>query len=123
MTFLPGGTIDTSPSSLRTFAILVMGLVWVYIFFHSKPVRDYNAGRLTGEWTTQVKKPVHPEMQGVKPGEELMGVTFNEPKTECSLEEYKDLQARIEILRAELGGEEEDEDDDDDGGDIVALRR
>jgi len=90
---------------------------------NSKPVRDYNAGRLTGEWTTQVKKPVHPEMQGVKPGEELMGVTFNEPKTECSLEEYKDLQARIEILRAELGGEEEDEDDDDDGGDIVALRR
>ncbi len=34
MTVLPGGTIDTSPSSLRTFAILVMGLVWVYIFFH-----------------------------------------------------------------------------------------
>ena len=90
---------------------------------NSKPVRDYNAGRLTGTWTTQVKKPVHPEMQDVKPGEQLMGVTFNEPKTECSLEEYKDLQARIEILRAELGGEEEDDEEDDDGGDIVALRR
>tara|TARA_R100000008_G_scaffold21453_1_gene11272 strand:+ start:550 stop:681 length:132 start_codon:yes stop_codon:yes gene_type:complete len=36
MTFLlpGGGTIDTSPSSLRTFAILVMGLVWVYILLH-----------------------------------------------------------------------------------------
>ena len=86
---------------------------------NSKPVRDYNAGT----WTTQVTRRVHPEMKDVEPGEELMGVTFNEPKTECSLEEYKDLQARIEILRAELGGEEEDEDDDDDGGDIVALRR
>ena len=73
---------------------------------NSKPVRDYNAGRLTGEWTAEVTKPVHPEMQNVKPGEELMGVTFKEPKTECSLEEYKDLQARIEILRAELGGED-----------------
>ena len=49
-----------------------------------------------------------------------MGVNFTEPKTECSLEEYKDLQARIEILRAELEGE--DEDDEDDGGDVVIAR-
>ena len=87
---------------------------------NSKPVRDYNAGRLTGEWTTEVKRPVHPEMKDVKPGTELMGVNFTEPKTECSLEEYKDLQARIEILRAELEGE--DEDDEDDGGDVVMAR-
>ena len=87
---------------------------------NSKPVRDYNAGRLTGELTTEVKRPVHPEMKDVKPGTELMGVNFTEPKTECSLEEYKDLQARIEILRAELEGE--DEDDEDDGGDVVIAR-
>ena len=87
---------------------------------NSKPVRDYNAGRLTGEWTTEVKRPVHPEMKDVKPSTELMGVNFTEPKTECSLEEYKDLQARIEILRAELEGE--DEDDEDDGGDVVIAR-
>ena len=87
---------------------------------NSKPVRDYNAGRLTGEWTTEVKRPVHPEMKDVKPGTELMVVNFTEPKTECSLEEYKDLQARIEILRAELEGE--DEDDEDDGGDVVIAR-
>ena len=62
----------------------------------SQPMRDYNAGRLSGTWTTQVKKPVHPEMKDVEPGTELMGVNFG--KTECDLEEYKDLQARIEAL-------------------------
>ena len=83
---------------------------------NSRPVRDYNAGRLSGTWTTQVKRPVHPEMRDVEPGTELMGVNFG--KTECDLEEYKDLQARIEVLRAELEGEE---DDDDDDGDVPAL--
>ena len=86
---------------------------------NSRPVRDYNAGRLTGTWTTEVKKPVHPEMKDVEPGTQLMGVNFQQ-KTECDLEEYRDLQARIEILRAELEGE--DEDDEDDGGDVVIAR-
>ena len=90
---------------------------------NSKPVRDYNAGRLTGTWTTEVKKPVHPEMKDVEPGTQLMGVNFQQ-KTECDLEEYKDLQARIEQLRVELGGEIDDEDDeeDDGGGDVVISR-
>ena len=83
---------------------------------NSKPVRDYNAGRLTGTWETEVKKPVHPEMKDVEPGTKLMGVNF-EQKTECDLEEYRDLQARIEALRIEL--ESEDEDDDEDDGDII----
>ena len=89
----------------------------------SKPVRDYNAGRLTGEWTTEVKKSVHPEMKDVEPGTELLGVNFG--KTECDLEEYKDLQARIDQLREDLEDpwDDDDDDDDDDGGDIVALRR
>ncbi len=88
---------------------------------NSKPVRDYNAGRLSGEWTTQVKKPVHPEMQDVKPGEQLMGVTFKSKEvTECNIDDYKDLQARIEQLRDELGGDDEEEDDD--GGDVVIAR-
>ena len=80
----------------------------------SKPVRNYN----TGTWTTQVTKRVHPEMEGVEPGTELMGVNFDEKPTSCDLEEYKDLQARIEVLRAELEGEE---DDDDEDGDVPAL--
>ena len=85
----------------------------------SRPVSDYNAGRLSGTWTTEVKKPVHPEMKDVEPGTQLMGVNFQQ-KTECDLEEYKDLQARIEQLRIELGGDDE-EDEDDDGGAAVVL--
>ena len=84
----------------------------------SKPVRDFNAGRLSGEWTTEVTKRVHPEMEGVEPGEQLMGVTF-ERKTECDLEEYKALQERIEELKSEL---EDPWDDEDDDGDIVVRR-
>jgi len=78
----------------------------------SKPVRNYNAGT----WTTEVTKRVHPEMQDVEPGEQLMGVTF-ERKTECDLEEYRDLQNRIEKLKSEL--EDPWEDEDEDGGLIV----
>ena len=99
---------------LLVWAIRTMSRGW------SKPVRDYNAGRLTGEWTTEVKKPVHPEMKDVEPGTELMGVNF-EQKTECDLEEYKDLQARINALKEELEGDEEEDDDDDDGDVIVRV--
>ena len=103
---------------------IVFSLTWIFLLvwavrsvvsgWRSKPVRDFNAGRLSGTWTTEVKKPVHPEMVDVEPGEKLMGVTF-EQKTECDLEEYRDLQARIEQLREELEGE----DDDDEGGLVV----
>ena len=98
---------------LLVWAIRSMAQGW------SKPVRDYNSGRLSGEWTTEVKKPVHPEMKDVEPGTQLMGITFEEKPTSCDLEEYKDLQARIDQLREELGGDDEDEDEDDDDGDIV----
>ena len=72
-------------------------------------------GYMKGEWTTEVTKRVHPEMQDVEPGEKLLGVTF-EKKKECDLEEYKALQKRIEELRIELEMEDDDEDDD---GDVV----
>ena len=98
-------------------------LVGAFYLMHSaassKPMRDYNAGRLSGTWTTQVKRPVHPEMRDVEPGTELMGVNFG--KTECDLEEYKDLQARIDALREELEDQLEDDDEDDDGGAAVVL--
>ena len=99
---------------LLVWAIRTMAQGW------SKPVRDYNAGRLTGEWTTEVKKPVHPEMRDVEPGTQLMGVNFDQ-KTECDLEEYKDLQARINVLRAELEDQLGDDDEDDDGDIIVRV--
>ena len=73
-------------------------------------------GYMKGEWTTEVTKRVHPEMQDVEPGEKLLGVTFSNKK-ECDLEEYKALQKRIEELRIELEMEDDEEDDDD--GDIV----
>ena len=75
------------------------------------------------EYMRTVNKRVHPEMKDVEPGTQLMGITFEEKPTSCDLEEYKDLQARIDQLREELGGDDEDEDeDDDDGGDIVVTR-
>ena len=100
--------------SLTWILLLVWAVRSVVSGWRSKPVRDFNAGRLSGTWTTEVKKPVHPEMVGVEPGEKLMGVTFDR-KDSCDLEEYKDLQARINALKAELEGD----DDDDDGGLVV----
>tara|TARA_Y100000593_G_scaffold91750_1_gene181449 strand:- start:1029 stop:1373 length:345 start_codon:yes stop_codon:yes gene_type:complete len=73
-------------------------------------------GYMKGEWTTEVTKRIHPEMQDVEPGEKLLGVTFSNKK-ECDLEEYKALQKRIEELKIELEMEDDDEEDDD--GDIV----
>ena len=106
---------------LVTSVSLFAGAIWLmYSAANSRPVRDYNAGRLTGTWTTQVKKPVHPEMKDVEPGTQLMGVNF-EQKTECDLEEYRDLQARIDALRAELGGDDEEDEDDEDGDIIVRV--
>ena len=103
---------------------IVFSLTWIFLLvwavrsvvsgWRSTSVRDFNAGRLSGTWTTEVKKPVHPEMVGVEPGEKLMGVTFDR-KDSCDLEEYKDLQARIDALKAELEGD----DDDDEGGLVV----
>jgi len=100
----------------------ILLLVWairsVVSGWRSKPVRDFNSGRISGEWTTEVSKPVHPEMIDVKPGTELMGVNF-EKKTECDLEEYRALQDRIQELKSEL---EDPWDDEDDDGDIVVRR-
>ena len=56
-------------------------------------------------------------MEGVEPGEELLGVTFEKPNS-CDLEEYKALQERIEELKSEL---EDPWDDEDDDGDVPSL--
>ena len=75
-------------------------------------------------YTKTVTKPVHPEMVDVKPGEQLLGVTFKSKEvTECVYEEYNDLQARIDAVRAELDGENEEEEDEDGGGDVVISRK
>ena len=116
--------------SIFLFAIAgISTLVGAFYLMHSvansKPVHDYNwhpmkdggpESKEFKEYMRTVNKRVHPEMVDVEPGTQLMGVNF-EPKTECDLEEYKDLQARIEALRAELEGDDEEEDDDD--GDVI----
>ena len=101
---------------------IIFSLTWVVLFIFAirSIVRGWSIAREdivrpNGIWTTKVTKVQHPEMVDVKPGEELMGVTFDKPNS-CDLEEYKALQKRIEELKLELEGED---DDDDDDGDIV----
>ena len=103
---------------------IVFSLTWIFLLVwavrsvisgaRSQAVRNYNADT----WTTEVTKRIHPEMMDVKPGEQLMGVTFDK-KTSCDLEEYKALQERIEELKLELEDPWDDEDDDD--GDVPSL--
>ena len=99
--------------SLTWILLLVWAIRSVVSGWRSNAVKSYNAGT----WTTEVTKRIHPEMQDVEPGEQLMGVTF-ERKTECDIEEYRDLQNRIQELKQEL---EDPWDDDDDDGDVPAL--
>ena len=87
---------------LLVWAIRTMSRGWGLM---NQPI-ERNDASPNGVWTTQVKKPVHPEMADVKPGEELMGVTFKQKEEEPL---YKSLGKRIEQL----------EDEGDDDGDIV----
>ena len=98
--------------SLTWMLLLVWAVRSVLSGWRSNAVKNYNANT----WNTEVTKRIHPEMQDVEPGEQLLGVTFQQ-KTECDLEEYRDLQNRIEELKQEL--EDPWEDDDDDGGAVV----
>ena len=101
---------------------IVFSLTWVLLLVWAirtmargwNQVNNLNSP--SGMWTTKVTRPMHPEMTDVKPGDELMGVTFDQ-KTSCSLEEYQALQKRIEELKIELVMEEDDDDDDD--GDVI----
>ena len=62
-----------------------------------------------------ILKDLHPELEDVQPGEELMAVNFGD-KEEEEDPLYKSLKNRINELNEELDGEDEDEDDD---GDVV----
>ena len=93
---------------LLVWAIRTMARGWGLM---TQPIQK-NDVNPDGVWTTQVKKPVHPEMVDVKPGEELMGVTFKQ-REEDPLQQS--LKSRIE----ELSTDEDEDDDDDDGGDVI----
>ena len=58
---------------------------------------------------------LHPELENVQPGDELMTVNFGEEK-EDEDPLYKSLKDRIDELN-----DEDDEDDDDDGDVIVRV--
>ena len=63
-----------------------------------------------------ILKNLHPELEEVQPGDELMTVNFGDNKEEDADPLYKSLKNRINELNDELDDEEEDEDDD---GDVV----
>jgi len=103
---------------------LIFSLTWIILFAFAIrsivkgwSISRENTTRPNGMWTTKVTRPMHPEMRDVKPGEELMGVTFDSPS--CDLEDYKELQERIKELKTEL---EDPWEDDDDDGDIIVRR-
>ena len=61
-----------------------------------------------------ILKDLHPELENVQPGDELMTVNFGEENEEDLL--YKSLKNRIDELNEERYDDEDDEDDD---GDVV----
>ena len=63
-----------------------------------------------------ILKDLHPELENVQPGDELMTVNFGEENEEDPL--YKSLKNRIDELNEERY-DDEDDDDEDDGGDVV----
>ena len=65
---------------------------------------------------TRTIQDLHPELENVQPGDELMTVNFGEEKEEEEDPLYKSLKNRINELNEELDDEDEDEDDD---GDVV----
>ena len=92
---------------LLVWAIRTMARGWGLM---TQPIQKTDTNP-DGVWTTQVKKPVHPEMVDVKPGEELMGVTFKQKEVD---ELQQSLQSRIDELNSE-------EEEDDDGDVIVRV--
>jgi hypothetical protein len=65
-----------------------------------------------------ILKDLHPELENVQPGDELMTVNFGEENEEDPL--YKSLKNRIDELNEERYDDEEDEEDDD--GDMVVRK-
>ena len=66
-----------------------------------------------------ILKDLHPELENVQPGDELMTVNFGEENEEDPL--YKSLKNRIDELNEERYDDEDDEDEDD-GGDVVVRK-
>ena len=104
---------------------IVIFLTWVFLLIWairtmirgwSLMTQPTEKGDVNGVYTKTVTKPIHPEMVGVKPGEELMGITFKQDSQDPL---YKSMQDRIETLREEEGTYDVEDDDEDDDGDVI----
>ena len=111
---------------LLVFAIRLMSKAWGIV-----PPKDidlrYNVEKRT------VTKTIHPEMEDVEVGDELLVVKFDQPEREIDprfrLDSpelhnlgdplYKSMQDRIQTLREEEGTTDIEEDDDEEGGLVV----
>ena len=111
---------------LFIFAIRLMSKAWGIV-----PPKDidlrYNVEKRT------VTKTIHPEMEDVEVGDELLVVKFDQPEREIDprfrLDSpelhnlgdplYKSMQDRIQTLREEEGTTDIEEDDDEEGGLVV----
>ena len=65
-----------------------------------------------------ILKNLHPELEDVQTGDELMTVNFGEEKEDQD-PLYKSLKNRIDELNEERYDDEDDDEDEDDGGDVV----
>ena len=104
---------------------IVFFLTWVFLLIWairtmirgwSLMTQPTEKGDVNGVYTKTVTKPIHPEMVAVKPGEELMGITFKQDSQDPL---YKSMQDRIETLREEEGTYDVEDDDEDDDGDVI----
>ncbi len=93
--------------TITWFALLIVAIRQMSRGFNAMD----DSKSVNGMYTKTVTKPIHPEMVDVKPGEQLMGVSFGKDSQDPL---YKSLEDRINEL---------DDDEDDDGGDLVVTRR
>ncbi len=78
---------------------------------------DKYLSKVLEEKTTQVTRPPHPELQDLKPGDELLVVNFHKEEPKDPL--HQSLQRRVD----ELNDPWYDDDDDDDGDVPAVVRR
>ena len=105
-------------------------LTWFVLLFYAvrlisrgwSAASEMDGRKVIKEKTTFVTKTVHPEMEEVEVGDELLVVMFDEPKKEqdprfkLDSPALHNLDPLQQSLRDRIDELNEDDDDDDDGG-------
>tara|TARA_B100000945_G_scaffold211504_1_gene170269 strand:- start:6 stop:356 length:351 start_codon:yes stop_codon:yes gene_type:complete len=105
-------------------------LTWFVLLFYAvrlisrgwSAASEMDGRKVIKEKTTFVTKTVHPEMEEVEVGDELLVVRFDEPKKEqdprfkLDSPALHNLDPLQQSLRDRINELNEDDDDDDDGG-------